>query len=156
MGWGLSSGVFGWWPFWCAFVPWAAWLAWHDLSSRRLPDHLTLPAGAVAGLFSLYDGSSTAFTLGAMTWAGAYGAVGVVKHDAMGGGDVKLALALGGATAVAAGVPGTLLAMVIAGLLTGIAGMLARRPTLPHGPSMLVACAGVMLGGPMGLWALRT
>ena len=123
MGWGLSSGVIGWWPFWCAFVPWAAWLAWHDLTSRRLPDHLTLPAGAVAGLFSLYDGSSTAFALGAATWAGAYGAVGV---------------------------PGTLLAMVIAGLLTGIAGMLVRERRLPHGPSMLVACAGVMLGGPMG------
>ena len=81
MGWGLSSGVIGWWPFWCAFVPWAAWLAWHDLTSRRLPDHLTLPAGAVAGLFSLYDGSSTAFALGAATWAGAYGAVGVVKRE---------------------------------------------------------------------------
>lgn len=133
----------------CAYAPWAARLAWHDLASRRLPDHLTLPAVPVVALCSLYDDSFAGFLIGALTWSGGYAAMGVVKPGAMGGGDVKLALALGGVTGWLAGIPGTLVAMIAAGLLTGAAGAAMRERTVPHGPSMLVACAGVALGGPM-------
>ncbi len=135
--------------FWCAYAPWAAWLAWHDLGSRRLPDHLTLPAVPVAALLSLHDAAFAGFLAGAALWSGAYAAVGVAKPGAMGGGDVKLALALGGIAGWSAGIPGTLAAMIAAGLLTAAAGAIARKRAVPHGPSMLVACAGVALGGPM-------
>lgn len=83
--------------------------------------------------------------------------MGVVKHGAMGGGDVKLALALGGATAVAAGVPGTLLAMVIAGLLTGIAGMLVRERGFRMGHRCWSRARGSCSGtyGVMGVTNMR-
>ena len=57
MGWGNVA----WLACACAYVVWAAWLSWHDLSSRRLPDRLTLPAVPVAALASLYDDSFAAF-----------------------------------------------------------------------------------------------
>ena len=145
MGWGNVA----WLACACAYVVWAARLSWHDLSSRRLPDRLTLPAVPVAALASLYDDSFAAFAAGALIWSGGYAAVVVVKPGAMGGGDVKLALTLGGLTGWLAGMSGTLLAMVAAGILTAVAGVVTRRTALPHGPSMLIACAGATLGGPM-------
>lgn len=150
MGWGIDSeSAFVCAVFWCAYVPWAAWLSWHDLVSRRLPDRLTLPAVPMAALFSLHDAAFTAFAAGAAIWAVTYAAVAVVKQGAMGGGDVKLALTLGGVTGWSAGLPGTLAAMIAAGLITGALGLVRRKGAMPHGPSMLLACAGVALGGPM-------
>lgn len=103
----------------------------------------------MAALASLYDDSFAAFAAGALIWSGGYAAVVVVKPGAMGGGDVKLALTLGGLTGWLAGMSGTLLAMVAAGILTAVAGVATRRTALPHGLSMLIACAGATLGGPM-------
>ncbi|MFD5867023.1 prepilin peptidase [Corynebacterium sp. NPDC060344] len=135
--------------FWCMYAGWALWLSWHDVASRRLPDRLTLPAFPVAAAFSLDDAAFAAFLCGAAIWAVGYGAVGVVKPGAMGGGDVKLALTLGGVAGWHAGVPGTLTAMIAAGMLTALAGLAWRKRAMPHGPSMLLACAGVALGGPV-------
>lgn len=103
----------------------------------------------MAALASLYDDSFAAFAAGALIWSGGYATVGVVKPGAMGGGDVKLALTLGGLTGWLAGLHGTLLAMIAAGTLTAAAGAVGGRKALPHGPSMLIACAGAALGGPM-------
>lgn len=138
---------------WCA---WAAYLCWRDFRFRRLPDHATLPAAVVLAAVSLYDGSFPAFLIGAAVWSGTYLAVGVVTPSAVGGGDVKLAIALGGLTAVVAGPVATMAAMVVAGLATAVAGaavgVVSRRGpvTVPHGPSMLLGCAGVIVGGPIG------
>ena len=114
-----------------------------------MPDRGTLTAAAVVGAYSLYDGSVPAFLFGAAAWAGVYAAVAVTKPAAMGGGDVKLALSLGGATGIAAGVHATLVAMAVAGMLTAVTGAVTRSRHVAHGPSMLIACAGVALGGPM-------
>ena len=59
----------------------------------------------MAALFSLHDAAFTAFAAGAAIWAVTYAAVAIVKQGAMGGGDVKLALTLGGVTGWSAGRP---------------------------------------------------
>ena len=78
---------------------------------------------------------------GAAALAGVYLLVHLVAPTAMGGGDVKLAIGLGG-LAGCFGVDVWFLAAIAAPLLTAVAACrsVARR-TVPHGPSMSVATA---------------
>lgn len=170
MGWGLASWP-SWpeiasWPdiaFWLTYAAWAAVLSHRDIALRRLPDALTLPALPVAVAAAVAGGEAAAFALGSAMWAGTYAVTGVVTPRAMGGGDVKLALVLGGLAGWSGGALAVAAAMAGAGLLTAAAGTVAaivrggrgkrRGPApgegVPHGPSMLLACAGAMLGGPL-------
>lgn len=132
---------------------WAAALCWWDLRARRLPNWLTLPAGALAVLALFIN---PAWAVG-LVWPGVYLAQALLPGPAggLGGGDIKLALPLGVACAGLAGAAGVLAAMVIAGLVTLAAGLLCsaagRRPGaarggIPHGPAMLFAAAAVAAG----------
>jgi leader peptidase (prepilin peptidase)/N-methyltransferase len=118
-----------------------------DVTHRRLPDALTLPALPFALLFLLPLGADVVLrgAAGAAVAAGAHAAVHLLGRRAMGAGDVKLAAPLG-AVLAAAGWPALVLAGLLAAVVTGAlgaAGLATRRlrrgAALPHGPSMLVA-----------------
>ncbi|WP_405493497.1 prepilin peptidase [Nocardia sp. NBC_00511] len=130
---------------------WCAALSWFDLRERRLPNALTL-TGAVAVLIYAIsrDESATAVT-GGLLLAAPYLTVHLGNPNALGAGDVKLALGLGASTALA-GPEAWTTAALTAPLLTATAGLgtvLARvtpgRKTLPHGPAMCVASLVALL-----------
>ncbi|MDO5670328.1 MAG: prepilin peptidase [Corynebacterium sp.] len=122
-------------------VVWCVAVVLCDERHRRIPDSLTLPAlvGAVIGALL----SQPAVLLGGLAWAGLY-----LLGYGIGGGDVKLAAPLGIVAAAAGGVPGVVLAIGIAGLLTVGRGLLHQGP-VPHGPSMLVGTITATLMGVM-------
>ena len=129
-------------------VLWAAVLSMIDVREHRLPNTLTLTGAALilggAGLC----GRGLPALIGSMALGGLYLAVHLADPAALGGGDVKLALALGALTG-AFGTPVWVLGAMGAPLLTGVVGTLAlvlRRGrvglAVAHGPSMLLASLG--------------
>mgnify|MGYP003391871687 FL=1 len=130
-----------------AVVIWAAALSAVDLRWRRLPNPLTLSGAVLITVGAAVCGRGLAAVLGAGALGGLYLAVHLADPAALGGGDVKLALALGALTG-AFGSPVWVLAALGAPILTAIAGMttlvLAHGragggSSVPHGPSMCVA-----------------
>nr|WP_263997850.1 prepilin peptidase [Mycobacterium yunnanensis] len=129
---------------------WLIALIVFDVTQRRLPNALTLP-GAVAVLtVAAIAGRGPAAAVGALALAAVYLVVHLVAPAAMGGGDVKLALGLGGLSG-AFGVDAWVLAAVVAPLLTAVWGLLVlatgsgtRHAAVPHGPSMCVATAAAV------------
>jgi leader peptidase (prepilin peptidase)/N-methyltransferase len=123
-------------------VIWAVALSAFDLRQRRLPNLLTLGGTGLILLGAALCGLGLPAILGCAALGGLYLAVHLVDPAALGGGDVKLALALGGLTG-AFGTPVWTLAALGAPILTGIAGtvsaLLRRGPHVPHGPSMCAA-----------------
>lgn len=145
-----------------AFVPalmvaaaWSAALAWWDVNHTRLPDWLTLPAGALALAGCALEPQG----LWGLLWPGIYLLMALALPSGVGGGDIKLALPLGIAVARAGGPTAVLAAIVAASVLTvavsvvvsvivsvaaqGTAGGGADaghgpRP-VPHGPAMLAS-----------------
>ncbi|MGX1737700.1 prepilin peptidase [Corynebacterium flavescens] len=133
---------------------WATALCWWDMRHRRLPDVLTIPAGA-ASLFLIFFAPHLvahllphhlpvwhAF-LGLM-WPALYVALAITRGG-IGGGDIKLALPLGIACAACGGMLAVLGAMVAAALWTLIHAVFlrargSRRPPA-HGPGMLLGSA---------------
>lgn len=114
---------------------WCAALSAADLRHRRLPNTLTLPgAGLVLG-YAWLDGRWPIALAGALLLALPYALVHLAMPAALGAGDVKLALGLGGACALT-GAPAWTWAAVGAPLLTALAGagaLLAQR-LIPFGP----------------------
>jgi leader peptidase (prepilin peptidase)/N-methyltransferase len=124
---------------------WLAVLSCYDVRQRRLPNALTLPGAAVILLAATVAGRGVAALAGAVALAAVYLLVHLLAPAAMGAGDVKLAIGLGG-LAGCFGVEMWFLAAVAAPLLTallGVAGRLRGAATVPHGPSMCLATAGV-------------
>ena len=133
-------------PACLAVLAWAVALSVIDLRERRLPNALTLTGAVVILAACAGCGRGQAAMAGAAALSGLYLAVHLVDPAGMGGGDVKLAIGLGGLTgALGAGV--WLLAALGAPVLTallGAAAALHRRGRLagtvvPHGPSMCLA-----------------
>ncbi|CRH15073.1 prepilin signal peptidase PulO-like peptidase [Mycobacterium tuberculosis] len=109
-----------------AVLAWMGVLCVCDVRQRRLPNWLTLP--------------------GAAALAGVYLLVHLALPAAMGAGDVKLAIGLGGLTGCF-GVEVWFLAALAAPLLTAVCGVMVTPwgvRTLPHGPSMCVASLGAV------------
>ncbi|GAB2515112.1 A24 family peptidase [Microbacterium petrolearium] len=152
-----------------AFLALAAFgvaLAAIDLDTTRLPNALVLPLAATGAVLltaaAALSGDWAALGragLGAAALFVAYGAVWLIRPDAMGGGDVKLALGLGlflgwsgwGALAV-----GTISAFAL-GAVVGLSLMAARRVDrgggIPFGPWMIAgAWIGVFAGRPVADW----
>ena len=131
-----------------AVLSWLAVLSCYDLRQRRLPNLLTLPGAAVILLAGAVAGRGVAALAGAAALTGVYLVVHLVAAAAMGAGDVKLAIGLGGLTGCF-GVDVWFLAALAAPLLTALCGMVCGVRTVPHGPSMCAAtvCAvGLAVG----------
>ncbi|RDH75121.1 prepilin peptidase [Mycolicibacterium moriokaense] len=133
-------------------LAWLVALSVYDIRQRRLPNWLTLPGALVVLAVAEVSGRGAGAVVGAMALAGVYLVVHVIAPPAMGAGDVKLAVGVGGLTG-AFGLDAWTLAAIGAPLLTALVAcvFVARRAdtALPHGPSMclatLVAVALVIL-----------
>src|ERR1700758_1376376 len=77
---------------------WLAALSCYDIRQRRLPNGLTLPGAGVILLAAAVAGRGLPAVAGAAALAGVYLLVHVVAPAAMGAGDVKLAIGVGGLT----------------------------------------------------------
>jgi leader peptidase (prepilin peptidase)/N-methyltransferase len=122
---------------------WLVALSRYDLRERRLPNLLTLPGAAVILLAGTVTGRGVAALTGAAALGGVYLVVHLIAPAALGGGDVKLAIGLGG-LAGSFGVEVWFLSALAAPLLTalcGLVGMLRGVRTVPHGPSMCLSTA---------------
>ena len=124
-------------------LAWLAVLTWYDVRERRLPNRLTLPGAGVILLAAAVAGRGLPALAGAAALAGVYLLVHLMAPAAMGAGDVKLAIGVGGLTGCfGAGV--WFLAALGAPLLTALCGAVAMSRgvrAVPHGPSMCVASA---------------
>ncbi len=131
-------------------VAWAAVLSVIDVRRRRLPNPLTVTGAVLILLGAAACGRGLPALLGAIALGGLYLVIHLADPAALGGGDVKLAVALGaltGALGSAVWVP----AAAGAPMLTAVAGTVAavRRPgwrtgfrrglAVPHGISMCAA-----------------
>jgi leader peptidase (prepilin peptidase)/N-methyltransferase len=121
-------------------LAWMAVLSCYDIRQRRLPNLLTLPGGIAILIGAVLAGCGVPAIAGAAALTGVYLLVYLVAPTAMGGGDVKLAIGLGG-LAGCFGVDVWFLAAITAPLLTAVAALLSGARTVPHGPSMSLATA---------------
>jgi leader peptidase (prepilin peptidase)/N-methyltransferase len=125
-----------------AVVLWAAALSVIDLCERRLPDALTLTGAAAILIAAAGCGRGLSALVGGLALGGLYLVVRLVDPSGLGGGDVKLAVALGALTGTL-GVQVWVLGALGAPLLTAAAGLAGlargRGSAVAHGPSMLLA-----------------
>lgn len=129
-------------------LAWSVALVIVDLREQRLPNALTLPAGVIAVALCFF------FPTGwwGLLWPGLYVLTAVAMPGrttensgaatstaGIGGGDIKLAVPLGVAVALAGGLAGVLGVMLLSSMITALALLLTRKPGMAHGPSMIVA-----------------
>ncbi|MFC4602705.1 prepilin peptidase [Rhodococcus kronopolitis] len=156
---GMGMGI-GWGQDWptiaagCALACWCGYLSAVDLRSRRLPNAATVPGAVVVLLAAAVTGHGRAALVGAALLSGLYLLTHLAAPAAMGGGDVKLAVGLGGVTG-AAGAQTWLLAAVGAVALTAAFGVVLlaagrRGRSLPHGPSMCLATVVALTATALG------
>ena len=132
-----------------AVLAWLALLSCYDVRHRRLPNALTLPGAGVILLAAALAGRGQPALAGAAALAAMYLLVHLAAPAAMGAGDVKLSIGLGG-LAGCFGVGVWFLAALAAPLLTALWGVFVRvlggdgAATVPHGPSMCLATAGAV------------
>lgn len=109
-----------------------------DLTAGRLPDVLTLPAVPVgwAALVPLGGRAVLAGVAGTLVLGALHTLVGLLVPGAVGGGDVKLAAALGAPLAAAGWWAVAAVPVAAAVLLAGVAVVRGRR-ALPLGPPLL-------------------
>jgi leader peptidase (prepilin peptidase) / N-methyltransferase len=126
-------------------IAWLAVLSGYDIRERRLPNWLTMPGALAILTVATAVGRGVPASLGAVSLAVLYLVVHVMAPAAMGAGDVKLAVGLGGLTG-AFGYDVWALAAIAAPLLTATVAcvtVVCRRSDddggVPHGPSMCVA-----------------
>lgn len=117
-----------------------------DAVAGRLPDVLTVPA-LVLGLGALgASGSVVVGLIGAAVLGGLHAVVALVAPAALGGGDVKLAAALGGPLA-ATGWWALALAPALAAVVLVVVAWVLRRRAVPLGPSLLGVSWLLLLAG---------
>jgi leader peptidase (prepilin peptidase)/N-methyltransferase len=126
---------------------WLAALSVYDVRERRLPNVLTLSGAGIVLVMAALAGRGLPATAGAVVLAAIYAAVHLLSPAALGAGDVKLALGVGGLTG-AFGPDVWLLAALAAPLLSAAVAVVTvlrrRSATVPHGPSMCLATAAAV------------
>lgn len=131
-----------------------------DIEHRIIPNALTFPAVAAGLLLSLAAGRFIGALLGTLICGGAFMLIGLLGAGKLGGGDVKLAAAIGAMLGLRAGVTALLLG-VIAGALIGLTLIALGRATLksyiPFAPPLTAAAVAVALAWPalapfIGTW----
>ncbi|WP_328812950.1 prepilin peptidase [Rhodococcus sp. NBC_00297] len=121
---------------------WSCAVALVDLVRHRLPDDLTLPAAGAVLLAAAHQGGGESALLGGLALAGVHLVGSVASPGSIGGGDVKLCLALGGLGAVSGPSVWTVAAMLaptttlVLAVMTGRTGGAAG---IPHGPALCAA-----------------
>ena len=133
-----------------AVLIWLAVLSCYDIRQRRLPNLLTLPGAVAILVAAVLAGRGLPALAGSAALTGIYLLVHLMAPPAMGAGDIKLAIGLGG-LAGCFGAEVWFLAALAAPLLTalwGVVGSLvfggARAARVPHGPAMCLATAGAV------------
>ncbi|QLY29083.1 A24 family peptidase [Nocardia huaxiensis] len=114
-----------------AFTVWCMALSGIDVRDRRLPNALTLPGAAAILGYGFLGGRWSTAVLGALLLAVPYLLVHLLAPDALGAGDVKLALGLGAATALG-GAQTWVWAAMAAPALTACAGVALRVLNRQH------------------------
>ncbi|GAA5053994.1 A24 family peptidase [Nocardia callitridis] len=144
-----------------AFLTWCVALSVIDLRQHRLPNTLTV-AGAFGVLgYALYTTQFATAAAGAAMLAAPYLLVHLVMPRALGAGDAKLAVGLGGAAALggsAAWVSAALLAPILTAGAAIVMIFATRRArprgheaggnpsgTVPHGPAMCLATVSALV-----------
>jgi leader peptidase (prepilin peptidase)/N-methyltransferase len=128
-------------------LAWLVVLSSYDIRQRRLPNLLTLPGAGAILLGAVAAGRGVPALAGAAALTGVYLLVHLLAPAGMGAGDVKLAIGVGGLTGCF-GVEVWFLAALGAPLLTTLVAALALLGgirTVPHGPSMCLASAAVVM-----------
>jgi leader peptidase (prepilin peptidase) / N-methyltransferase len=123
-------------------LAWLAALTLYDIRERRLPNWLTIPGATMILTLAAAHGRAVPAAVGAAALFAAYGAVHLVSPQAMGAGDVKLAIGIGALTGAFGGDVWLLAALAAPLLTTGwavVAVLLRSERTVPHGPSMCLA-----------------
>jgi leader peptidase (prepilin peptidase) / N-methyltransferase len=126
---------------------WLGALTVYDIGQGRLPNWLTLPGAGVILLAAVVSGRGVPALAGAAALATVYLVVHLAAPNAMGAGDVKLAIGLGALTG-RFGVEVWFLAALAAPLLTAASGVVMwprGAGGVPHGPSMCLA-SGLAVG----------
>ena len=127
---------------------WLAALSVYDVRERRLPNLLTMPGAAVIIATAAVHGRGAPAMFGAVALFAVYAVVHLVSPAAMGAGDVKLAIGIGALTGAFGGDVWLLAALGAPVMTAGWAGVTVLRrsgQTVPHGPSMCLAAAAVVL-----------
>jgi leader peptidase (prepilin peptidase) / N-methyltransferase len=147
LGWRAMVGLLPWW--WLPVPLLLGWiavpLAAADLTRRRLPDALTLPAYPVLGLAVAVaaargpdPGLGVRALAGIVLFGGIHAMVRILAPAALGAGDVKLAGSLG-AVLGALGWPALAIAATLAAACTMVVAVVRRAAVAPHGPGLLLA-----------------
>jgi leader peptidase (prepilin peptidase)/N-methyltransferase len=123
-------------------VPPLVWAAWVDLYTFRLPNFLTFAAAAPPALFATAAGIWVSPMITMQVLAGMavmvvpLGAVHLVSPAAMGLGDVKVCVGIGGCLGMIDPRLGVA-ALCGASALTAAAGLITRTRVLPFGPGLV-------------------
>ncbi len=149
----------------CCLIAWCLLLGVIDVHARRLPNALTGVGAAAVFLFAASTGELGTAVIGAALLTMPYLVAHLLSPAALGAGDVKLAVALGAAAAIA-GPPAWAWAAVAAPLLTAAAAVVMlggdrlrvvlgrdsrevraapTRRLVPHGPAMCLATVTAMV-----------
>ena len=137
---------------WVLVLAWLGVLSCYDIRQRRLPNALTLPGAAAILLAAAVAGRFTPALAGAAALTGLYLVVHLMAPAALGAGDVKLAIGLGG-LAGCFGVEVWFVAALGAPVLTALCGgvgLLRGVRTVPHGPSMCLAAVAAIAPAMLG------
>lgn len=132
-----------------------------DMRMRLIPNRLTIPAIAFALAWSaaVRVPHLTSSLLGLTIAGGLFLVIALLSRGGMGGGDVKLAAAVGAFLGLQYSLLGLFLAFIfgaLVGLVLMALGKKRRRDYLPFAPFIAAGCLAAMLfGDPILQWYLR-